>query len=220
MTDKDKIIQFLDYKTITKNSFYKKTGLSVGFLDSGQSLGVDKLRIILDNYPDLNIDWFLYGQGDMIKINTTLPASFSNISFVSRYAQNDYVQKYREKTFLASLPLIPFSLPHSLQNQHWMAFEVPNDVMQNDNNEGLQVADILLSYLLFDKERDKKKPIQLSGKQTYIVITPNASVEFGYATLLENTLVMQYLNPNYADNHISIENIAQIFCAQQLIRLL
>jgi len=66
MTDKQKILEYLRYKGISKNKFYLKTGLSVGFLDSGKSLGVDKLREILDIYHDLNPAWFLPGDGPML----------------------------------------------------------------------------------------------------------------------------------------------------------
>ena len=54
MTDKEKISAYLKEKGITKNAFYKKTGLSNGFLDSGSSLSLDKLRTIIDNYRDLD----------------------------------------------------------------------------------------------------------------------------------------------------------------------
>ena len=70
MTDKEKILLYLDYKGINKNRFSLKTGLSTRFLDSGNSLGVDKLRIIAHNYTDLNIDWVVTGRGEMIKSNT------------------------------------------------------------------------------------------------------------------------------------------------------
>lgn len=67
MTDKEKILKYIEYKGINKNKFYNKTGLSVGFLDSGNSLGVDKLKQILDNYHDLNIEWFFNDNAPMIK---------------------------------------------------------------------------------------------------------------------------------------------------------
>lgn len=67
MTDKDKLIKYLEYKGISKNQFYIKTGLSVGFLDKGSSLGVDKLKIVIDNYHDLNLDWFFYDDCEMLK---------------------------------------------------------------------------------------------------------------------------------------------------------
>ena len=67
MTDKQKILEYLKYKGVSKNKFYIRTGLSVGFLDSGKSLGVDKLREILDIYHDLNPAWFLRGDEPMLR---------------------------------------------------------------------------------------------------------------------------------------------------------
>lgn len=67
MTDKEKLIKYLEYKGISKNQFYTKTGFSVGFLDKGSSLGVDKLKIVIDNYHDLNLDWFFYDDSEMLK---------------------------------------------------------------------------------------------------------------------------------------------------------
>jgi len=89
MSDKEKIVQYLRYKGISKNSFYKTTGLSVGFLDSGSSLGVDKLRIIIDNYQDLNPLWFFVADSDMIKtVSDTTEESdhdtYSNINQISK----------------------------------------------------------------------------------------------------------------------------------------
>lgn len=73
MTDKEKIKQYLENKGISKSEFYRKTGLSVGFLDSGNSLGVDKAKIIINNYPDLNVKWLVLDQGDMIDDAEILP---------------------------------------------------------------------------------------------------------------------------------------------------
>lgn len=70
MYEKEKIKQYLNSKGISKNSFYQKTGFSIGFLDSGKSLGADKLEAIIDNYPDLSLEWLVLGKGDMIKPST------------------------------------------------------------------------------------------------------------------------------------------------------
>lgn len=66
MTAKEKIVEYLDSKGITKSDFYKKTGLSQGFLNSGRTIGVDKAKIIISNYPDLNLSWFVMDEGQMI----------------------------------------------------------------------------------------------------------------------------------------------------------
>ena len=67
MTEKEKIRKYLDYKGISKNKFYLATGLSMGFLDSGKSLGVDKLKIIISIYPDLSLDWLILDRGQMTR---------------------------------------------------------------------------------------------------------------------------------------------------------
>lgn len=66
MGEKDKLKQYLKYKGITKNKFYSVTGFSVGFLDSGKSMGADKIKIIVRCFPDLNLNWLLLDEGKMV----------------------------------------------------------------------------------------------------------------------------------------------------------
>ncbi|MBL4709237.1 MAG: hypothetical protein JKY48_12450 [Flavobacteriales bacterium] len=40
--------------------------MSIGFLDSGKSFGLDKLKLIVDNYDDLSLDWLIFDEGEMI----------------------------------------------------------------------------------------------------------------------------------------------------------
>lgn len=92
LSDKEKIKQFLDYKGISKNKFYVQTGLSVGFLDSGNSLGVDRLRTIVNIYPDLNIEWIVTGEGSMIKPKQT---TANNSTFLEILKEKDArIEKY------------------------------------------------------------------------------------------------------------------------------
>lgn len=67
MTTKEKIKQYIDYKGISKNKFYTITGLSTSFLDSGNTIGVDKAKIIIEKFPDISMDWLILDQGPMIK---------------------------------------------------------------------------------------------------------------------------------------------------------
>ena len=63
----DRILQFIDYKGISKLSFYKEVGLSNGFLDKNKSIGSEKLVRILNSYPEIEPLWLLLGQGEMLK---------------------------------------------------------------------------------------------------------------------------------------------------------
>lgn len=66
----ERLLQFIDYKGDTKYKFYKKTGLSNGFLDKNRNIGSDKCEIISVEYPDLSLEWLIMGKGEMLK-NTT-----------------------------------------------------------------------------------------------------------------------------------------------------
>ncbi len=62
-----RILTFIAYKNMSKTQFYKDTGLSNGFLDKVKDIGVSKLERILNTYPEINMEWILLGEGEMIK---------------------------------------------------------------------------------------------------------------------------------------------------------
>ena len=92
MNEKARIKQFLDYKGISKNKFYVQTGLSVGFLDSGNSLVVDKLKKIINTYPDLNLEWIVTGEGSMIKPQQTTASSAAFLEIIKE--KDARIEKY------------------------------------------------------------------------------------------------------------------------------
>lgn len=63
----ERILQIIDYKGISKNQFYKETGLSNGFLDKVKDIGVSKLEQILKTYPEINPEFIIFGKNPMIK---------------------------------------------------------------------------------------------------------------------------------------------------------
>lgn len=65
---KDRTIEFVKYKGITMKSFENTCGLSSGYVTSmRKGFGADKLNNVLKSYPELNRDWLLYGEGEMLK---------------------------------------------------------------------------------------------------------------------------------------------------------
>jgi ectoine hydroxylase-related dioxygenase (phytanoyl-CoA dioxygenase family) len=70
MTSRERIIQFVEYKNISKNKFYRETGLSNGFLDKNNHPGADKLEQIIYAYPEINPEWLITGRGEMLKKTT------------------------------------------------------------------------------------------------------------------------------------------------------
>ncbi|MPT34489.1 MAG: S24 family peptidase [Flavobacterium sp.] len=114
----DRILQFIEYKTISKNKFYTKTGLSNGFLDKVKDIGASKIEQILNAYPEICPEWLVLGSGNMLKsepiiaipnngivagiplVNVTAMGGFGNSSFsISDQDVKDYyvIPKFKTK---------------------------------------------------------------------------------------------------------------------------
>jgi len=77
---KERILQFIEYKRLSKNKFYKETGLSNGILDKQGGISSDSLEKIYCVYPEINLDWLLTGKGEMFKKEGLVQQAHNNIS--------------------------------------------------------------------------------------------------------------------------------------------
>jgi len=68
MSVKQRLISYLEYKNISKSEFGRTIGVSSAYVSSiRKSIDPDKIQSITLNYPDLNLDWLMTGEGEMIK---------------------------------------------------------------------------------------------------------------------------------------------------------
>ena len=66
-TVKERLTNYLAFKRINKSEFGRIIGVSTSFISSmRKSLQPDKVSSIAKNFPDLNIQWLLTGEGDML----------------------------------------------------------------------------------------------------------------------------------------------------------
>ena len=69
-TIKSRLIDFLDYKRVSKTDFGKSIGVSNAFVTSiRKSIQPDKLQSIASTFPDLNINWLMTGDGEMLNVS-------------------------------------------------------------------------------------------------------------------------------------------------------
>lgn len=67
MTIKERTYLFIEYKGITVKKFEELCGLSNGYISSmRKGFGTDKLNNVLKIFPELNREWLLYGEGEML----------------------------------------------------------------------------------------------------------------------------------------------------------
>lgn len=67
-TIKHRLIALLKEKRMTQTEFAKRLGASPTYLGAmRKAMPADKLRKVYEMFPDLNRDWLLYGEGEMLK---------------------------------------------------------------------------------------------------------------------------------------------------------
>lgn len=67
-TIKERLIIFCKRKNISRSAFARSIGVSATYVGSiRKSIAPDKLQRISHLYPDLNIDWLITGQGEMLR---------------------------------------------------------------------------------------------------------------------------------------------------------
>lgn len=68
MSVKERIKKFIQTQKITVIEFERSISASNGYINSiHKSIGIDKLNDIIEKYPNLNIEWLLSGNGEMLK---------------------------------------------------------------------------------------------------------------------------------------------------------
>ena len=77
---KQRILQFIDYKGITKLLFCEKVGISYSNLKGkslSSELGGDALCEILSIYSEISPDWLIVGKGEMLRSGALQRIEFS-----------------------------------------------------------------------------------------------------------------------------------------------
>ncbi|MEO7977735.1 S24 family peptidase [Flavobacterium sp.] len=68
MSVKERIKIFIEYSNMTISAFEKSINVTNGYVNSiSKSIGIDKINTILENYPNLSLEWLFTGHGSMTK---------------------------------------------------------------------------------------------------------------------------------------------------------
>lgn len=68
---KQRLMQFLKYKKLSQGKFERACNLSNGYINNFKnSIGAEKLQNIFSTFPELNKDWLLSGEGEMLVSET------------------------------------------------------------------------------------------------------------------------------------------------------
>lgn len=66
-TIKERLLEFLKSKRISQTEFARSLGVSSNYVGAmRKGISASKLKKLFELYPDLNRDWLLYGEGEML----------------------------------------------------------------------------------------------------------------------------------------------------------
>lgn len=113
---KQKILLFLAQKNISQYEFYKNTGITRGVLTQNNGISEDNITRFLAYYTEVNAEWLLTGQGNMLKTKCTSEKPTSIDKPISKDKVTKNVSNNQETTVKKipegsheGIPLIPFS---------------------------------------------------------------------------------------------------------------
>ena len=90
---KDRIIKFIRYRGLRVKQFENICGLSNGYINSmRKGFGREKLENVLSMFPELNRDWIVYGEGEMLKPNAQSHTIISGTGNINNNSINSPIE--------------------------------------------------------------------------------------------------------------------------------
>lgn len=216
MNVKERIKKFIDHEGLSISAFEKTIEVSNGYVNSiSKNIGIDKLNVIVEKYPQLSLEWLITGKGEMLK--PTLPTTKTNkllmpkvvvvddkdnerIPLVPIRAQAGYLTGYDDITFIESLPT--YSLPN-MTNGTYRMFQVKGLSMYPT----LQDSSYVVGRFVDDW-------LALSSNRVCVVVTQNDGIIVKRVTnTLEKYRTLYCRSDNRDFPHLSVaaEDIKEIW---------
>lgn len=106
-TVKERLEFFLKSKKISNSEFGRRVGACASYVASiRKSISPDKIEGIAESWPDLNIEWLLTGEGEMLKTQSTNSVVTGNVSGNGNQivAGNNMVLQDKVSDYTANVP--------------------------------------------------------------------------------------------------------------------
>ena len=220
-TVKQRLIKYLKYKGLGQTKFEEMAGLSRGYISNlKKEPSTSKLLKILAAAPDLNQQWLITGEGEMLvddnkNMNELQPFEIKNgrrvgIPLVSQYAYAGYLSGYADPEYLETLPIIDFT-PDREMTGNWLAFEVKGDSMDDGTRDSYCQGDIVITR---EVEPHLWRDSRLHYNKRDFVIVHEEGILLKRVTnhnVESHTIVIHSLNPIYPDRTLNLAQVRQIF---------
>lgn len=208
---KERLSDYLAYKGISKSEFGRTIGVSAAYISSmRKSIQPDKLRRIIESYPDLNTSWLLTGEGSMLVENS--PSELNQTP--------SEVEKTSSEEKTMQIPLLPISAQGGSLNDFVTSVDVTECEMIISPIKGADYA-ITVSG-------ESMSPEYPSGSQVLIKkINERAFIDWGRVYVLDTcngtvvkrlfpaetpgSVLCKSINPEYPPFEVSLEDVYGVY---------
>lgn len=208
-TVKDRTLEFIKFKGLTMKAFEQRCDLSTGYVTSmRKGYGSEKLNNVLTAFPELNREWLLYGEGDMLSSSSSAQPQ---PSVKNERVTDDEAYK---------VPLVPISALGGSLNDF-------NTTVCRDDCETVisPIKDIDMAIKI---SGDSMEPEYPSGSTVLIKkINEHAFLEWGKVYVLStcngtvikrlmptddpNKVLCESINPKYPPFEVSLEHVYGVY---------
>lgn len=228
MTVKERIIEFIKIQGLKISEFERRCGLSNGYISSmRKSLGEGKLNNVLREFPALNREWLLYGEGEMLKPNSEgNEANAKMVGGVFSVGQRDegiimvdFIPVSASASFIESLiegggakldkyPLVPTGNERN-DIEALRIFEVEGDSMFPTIPSGT----LILAKEIPEKNWHYAEGVVVAVFSEYVVVKRVAR----NCLLTDNYLVLRSDNEAYGEMTVALADLRGLYKAKRII---
>lgn len=112
-TVKERLILFIKNKGLSQSAFERMCGMSNGYVNNlKNSMGIAKLQSVLSVFPELNQQWLLTGEGEMLNSDDEIAKQYTKMC-ITQMADDTAISKMETTTdceeaeVMESFPILP-----------------------------------------------------------------------------------------------------------------
>lgn len=152
----DRLSKFIDHKAPSVRSFEEESRITIGVVQkairNGSSFGIDKLKKIADNNPELNLNWLFLGKENMVKSNFTYKEN--NIHQDGSQNQSN-IEGDNTQTNYVSEPSVGYQKESTQENESSM-IEILRKELEEKNKLIQEQREEIKDYKEIVKKKDER----------------------------------------------------------------
>lgn len=156
---KKRILQYLEYKDISKYKFYRETGITRGILDQNNGISEDNTARFLAHYKEVSPEWLLTGKGPMLSPTYKIDSTENNENIAA-----EPEEEYQPKKSTKKIEEEELSINKLLRNNN--ALTEANNALAKTTQDAIKIVEAnqrIIERLVTIIEENSKNCLQISA---------------------------------------------------------